>query len=81
MHTSLRTKHSSPPLSVQAATIVKLVERLTFEKFIDIRFQGKFLLTFRAFMTPAVLFETLQKRCVKCRSLCVGCAFLELVHE
>ena len=62
------SKHSSPPLSVQAATIVKLVERLTFEKFIDIRFQGKFLLTFRAFMTPAMLFEALQKRCVECRN-------------
>lgn len=46
----------------QAATIPKLVERLTFEKFIDIRFQSKFLLTFRAFLSPGALFDGLMRR-------------------
>ena len=37
---------------LQAATLLKLVERLTYDRYSDTQFLHQFLLTFRAFCTP-----------------------------
>lgn len=47
---------------MQAATLEKLIERLTFEEYIDMRFQIHFMTTYRAFLTPLQLLDRLRDR-------------------
>ena len=46
-------------MRVKAGTLDRLVERLTPDKSLDLRFQSAFLLTFRCFTTPALLLAKL----------------------
>eukprot|EP01104_Vermistella_antarctica_P018544 TRINITY_DN6909_c0_g1_i1.p1 TRINITY_DN6909_c0_g1~~TRINITY_DN6909_c0_g1_i1.p1 ORF type:complete len:1360 (-),score=297.12 TRINITY_DN6909_c0_g1_i1:29-4108(-) len=63
---------TSAPLNVDsfrevaAGTLEKLVERLTFEKYPDSAFVDAFLMTYRSFCTPAVLFDLLKCRFRMC---------------
>ena len=49
-------------VSIKAGTLVKLVERLTHEKFPDPNYMSAFLMTFRGFTTPNELLDLLINR-------------------
>lgn len=49
-------------LTTQGGTLVKLVERVTYDKYADPNFQSDFLLTFRSFTTPRELLELVISR-------------------
>eukprot|EP01119_Soliformovum_irregulare_P005251 TRINITY_DN1693_c0_g1_i2.p1 TRINITY_DN1693_c0_g1~~TRINITY_DN1693_c0_g1_i2.p1 ORF type:complete len:1126 (+),score=323.25 TRINITY_DN1693_c0_g1_i2:34-3411(+) len=50
-----------PPL-IKAATLPKLIERVTFDQYADTNYLEDFLLTFKTFTTPQVLLELLILR-------------------
>lgn len=49
-------------LQIRGATVIKLVERLTYPNFVDPDFLFEFLLTFRSFTNPKELLDLLIKR-------------------
>ena len=59
------TNSSSRYPQIKAATIEKLVERLTYEKFPDTEYVQAFMLTYRSFTTPLDLLELIiQRYCI-----------------
>eukprot|EP00004_Rigifila_ramosa_P020208 TRINITY_DN5232_c0_g1_i1.p1 TRINITY_DN5232_c0_g1~~TRINITY_DN5232_c0_g1_i1.p1 ORF type:complete len:1294 (+),score=320.90 TRINITY_DN5232_c0_g1_i1:317-3883(+) len=50
------------PSKIVAATLIKLIEKLTSEKGTDMDFNKTFLLTYRSFCTPVELLEHLETR-------------------
>lgn len=56
------SRDSTQQPQIRAATIEKLVERLTYEKYPDPNMVTTFLLTYRSFMTPSELLSQLDRR-------------------
>lgn len=59
---SIHTNPPRVPLALQAASVAKLVEHLTHERYNNPHFIGEFLLTYRSFTEPGTLLRLLTER-------------------
>lgn len=59
---NIQFMESTDPPTIRAATLTKLIERLTFDEYADVDYLADFLLTFRSFTSPNELLSLLKQR-------------------